>query len=368
MNTYDFMHQDRPEEMQAAMRCSRMLGPKVVTIGGGTGLSTMLRGLKHYTTNLTAIVTVADDGGSSGYLRSQLGILPPGDIRNCIQALANAEPTMIDLLNYRFDEGDLKGQSFGNLFLAALNGMCGSFEQAVEKMNEVLAVTGRVLPVTLSNVELEALFEDGSRIQGESKIFHHKKTHNCRIQKVRLSPENPPALTSALRAIEEADLVVLGPGSLYTSIIPNLLVDGITQALEKTHALRLSVLHIMTQDGEKEDYTARDNLEALFAHSAPDIVDVMLYNNAQIDKKRRSKYQTEDAEPVQVDGLEGIPSFGYPLITESGELARHDPELLAQAIYSIYGRKRRRFGMQGAYDEIVLEKIPRSAGCPFHQK
>ncbi len=358
------LYQENPENMQAAMRCSRMLGPKIVTIGGGTGLSTMLRGLKHYTANLTAIVTVADDGGSSGYLRTQLGILPPGDIRNCILALANAEPTMMDLLHYRFNEGGLKGQSFGNLFLAALYGLYGSFEQAVEKMNEVLAVTGRVLPVTLSDVNLEALFEDGSRITGESKIFAHKKNHNCRIRQVRLNPENPPALAGAIEAIEEADLIVLGPGSLYTSIIPNLLVDGITQAIQNTHALRLYVLNIMTQDGETEGYTAQDHLDALFAHSAPGIVDAMIYNSAAIDSKRLSKYKTEDAAPVQVDvsQMDGIQCFGYPLITESGELARHDPELLAQAIYSVYGRKRRRFGMQGAYDEIVLEKMLRGEG------
>lgn len=339
--------------------CSRRLGPKIVTIGGGTGLSTMLRGLKRYTENLTAVVTMADDGGSSGYLRTELGILPPGDIRSCITALANAEPTMLDLLNYRFVDGGLKGQSFGNLFLAALNGIYGSFEEAVTKMNEVLAVTGRVMPVTLSDVNLEALFEDGSRIRGESKIFSHKKNHKCRICRVKLNPERPPALKEALQAIKEADIIILGPGSLYTSIIPNLLVDGISEALKNTSALRLYILNIMTQDGETEGYTAHDHIEALFTHSDSGIVDAMIYNNALIDKARLKKYQTEDAEPVTMDScsLQELECFGYPLITGSGELARHDPELLARAIYSVFVKKCHRTGIKGIYDQTILEQL-----------
>lgn len=338
---------------------SKILGPKIVTIGGGTGLSTMLRGLKKYTANITAIVTVADDGGSSGYIRTELGMLPPGDIRNCISALANVEPTMIDLLNYRFPEGKLKGQSFGNLFLAALNGVYGSFEEAVYRMNDVLAVTGKVLPVTTSDINLEAVFEDGSTIKGESKIFNHKKTRNCRIVKVNLVPEKPPALNAAIDAILDADVVILGPGSLYTSIIPNLLVQGITQALERTSALRIYVLNVMTQDGETEEYSALDHIKALYVHSSDNVFDTVIYNNAPISEELLKKYNTEGASPVVVEDLKesGIEAYGYPIINDSGDLARHDSEGLARAIFSVIHKKRKRNGIYNTYDSLVMKKI-----------
>ena len=189
---------------------------RVVAIGGGTGLSTMLRGLKQYVDNITAIVTVADDGGGSGVLRHDLGMPPPGDIRNCLLALANTESVMSELLGYRFTDGILKGQSFGNLFLAALNEISPSFDVAVRRMSEVLAITGRVLPVTNENIELEAEFENNTRVVGESKIFACKKEQDCRIRQVRLLPEHPKALEESLEAIRHADLIILGPGSLYT--------------------------------------------------------------------------------------------------------------------------------------------------------
>ena len=223
--------------------------PRIAAIGGGHGLSSMLRGLKRYTKYITAIVTVADDGGGSGMLREDLGMLPPGDIRNCIMALANTEPTMEQLLNYRFTEGSLTGQSFGNLFLAAMNGISGSFDEAVQRMGDVLAITGRVLPVTNQNVYLEAEFDNGSRTLGESKIFYAKKINDCRIRQVRLVPEHPQALQDSIDAILQADIIVIGPGSLYTSIIPNFLVDGICEAIRASGAVREYILNIMMQDG-----------------------------------------------------------------------------------------------------------------------
>lgn len=255
-------------------------GPKIVAIGGGTGLSTMLRGLKKYTRNLTAIVTVADNGGGSGMLRQDLGMPPPGDIRHCMESLANTEPIMEKLLTYRFTEGSLAGQSFGNLILAALNGVTGSFEEAVTQMSHVLAITGRVVPVTSADVQLEAVFENGARVVGESQIAACKKEQDCRIHHVALIPDHPRATPAALEAIREADLILMGPGSLYTSIIPNLLVEGVARAVAQADAPKLYICNIMTQDGETEGYTAADHLEALLAHGEPGLVDLCLANTA----------------------------------------------------------------------------------------
>lgn len=352
----------RKRQNQQSIRSARSLGPRIVVIGGGTGLSTMLRGLKTYTENITAIVSVSDDGGGSGVLREDLGMLPPGDIRNCITALANTEPTMMELMNYRFPEGINKGQSFGNLFLAALNGITGSFEEAVTRMNEVLAVTGKVLPVTNANVNLVADFENGASVVGESKIAAKKKQQNCRIHKVRLEPEQPKALPHAIDAILSADMIILGPGSLYTSIIPNLLVDGIVQALEQSKAPKIYVLNIMTQDGETEGYTAFDHLHALLQHSAPHLVDACIYNTAPVPDPIQARYKTEDAEPVEMDMQRfreaGVEMYGFPLIAGGSQLARHDPALLAQAVVNVFGRCCVREGIYGAYDMLARETDP----------
>ena len=270
-------------------------GPKIVAVGGGTGLSTMLRGLKKYTKNLTAIVTVADDGGGSGMLRRDIGMPPPGDIRHCMEALANTEPIMEKLLTYRFTEGSLSGQSFGNLILAALNGVTGSFEEAVSQMSQVLAITGRVIPVTSADVQLEAIFENGARVVGESKIYHFKKEQDCRISRVALIPERPAPLPAALEAIRDADLILLGPGSLYTSVIPNLLVDGVAKAIAQSDAPKIYVCNIMTQDGETEGYTAADHLEALLVHGEPGLLDLCLANSAPVHPGLVEKYLVEDA-------------------------------------------------------------------------
>lgn len=315
-------------------------GPKIVAIGGGTGLSTMLRGLKKYTKNLTAIVTVADDGGGSGMLRRDIGMPPPGDIRHCMEALANTEPIMEQLLTYRFTEGSLAGQSFGNLILAALNGVTGSFEEAVSQMSHVLAITGRVIPVTSADVQLEAIFENGARVVGESKIYSVKKEQDCRISHVALIPEHPPALPAALAAIEDADLILLGPGSLYTSVIPNLLVEGVSQAVARSNAPKIYICNIMTQEGETEGYTAADHVEALLSHGMPGLLDLCLVNTTALQPGLVEKYREEDAAPLVVD-RERIAALGLeleerPLASQRGNYARHDPDKLAEAILEIY--------------------------------
>lgn len=317
-------------------------GPKIVAIGGGTGLSTMLRGLKAYTKNLTAIVTVADDGGGSGVLRQDLGMPPPGDIRHCMEALANAEPVMEELLSYRFPKGagSLAGQSFGNLILAALNGISPSFDQAVARMSEVLAITGRVLPVTNADVKLEATFENGTTVLGESKIFEFKKAQDCRISHVRLLPEHPQALPEALKAIGEADLLLLGPGSLYTSVIPNLLVDGVADAICAAQGLKMYICNIMTQDGETEGMTASEHVSALLRHSGPGLIGLCLCNSAPVRTSLLERYREEDAAPIVVDknAIEnmGVELVTRPLASETQNYARHSIARLAAAVMEIY--------------------------------
>ena len=318
-------------------------GPRITAIGGGTGLSTMLRGLKKYTGNLTAIVTVADDGGGSGMLRRDMGMPPPGDIRHCMEALANTEPIMQRLLTYRFTEGVLAGQSFGNLILAALNGISDSFDQAVARMSEVLAISGRVLPVTNENVALEATFENGTRVLGESKISAFKKEQDCRIESVRLLPEHPKALPEAVRAIGEAELILLGPGSLYTSVIPNLLVDGIADAVRASDALKIYICNIMTQDGETEGMTASDHVKALLDHSGPGLVDLCLCNSAPVRPGLVERYREEDAAPIVVDraAIEalGVEAVTRPLASETLNYARHSFARLAEAVMGLYNER-----------------------------
>lgn len=318
-------------------------GPKITAIGGGTGLSTMLRGLKKYTRNLTAVVTVADDGGGSGVLRRDIGMPPPGDIRHCMEALANVEPIMQRLLTYRFTEGGLAGQSFGNLILAALNGVTGSFEEAVSQMSQVLAITGRVLPVTSADVQLEAVFENGARVVGESKICDVKKQQDCRIHHVELIPAKPKALPAALEAIREADLLLLGPGSLYTSVIPNLLVDGIADAVRTSDALKIYICNIMTQDGETEGMTASDHVKALLDHSGPGLVDLCLCNSAPVRPGLVERYREEDAAPIVVDraAIEalGVEAVTRPLASETLNYARHSFTRLADAVMELYNER-----------------------------
>ena len=314
--------------------------PAIVAIGGGTGLSTMLRGLKKFTKNLTAIVTVSDDGGGSGVLRSELNMPPPGDIRNCLQALANTEPTMAALMNYRFEEGSLKGQSFGNLFLAALNGMSESFDQAVMKMSDVLAITGRVLPVSNENIRLLAEFDDGTQVLGESVIALHKAVHNRNIKRVRLIPEHPAALPASIRAIEEADMIILGPGSLYTSIIPNLLTDGIAKAVCDSQAVKIYVMNIMTQDGETEGYTASHHISALQWHSDRKLFQFCLANSLELPEDVLARYKIQGAAQTLLDEQEieamGVHLIKAPVADVRNGLVRHHPNALARELMRIF--------------------------------
>ena len=314
--------------------------PKVVAIGGGTGLSTMLRGLKKENIDLTAIVAVTDNGGGSGVLRQELGMLPPGDIRNCIQALANTESTMTALLGYRFNEGQLKGQSFGNLFLAALNGMYGSFDEAVQCMSEVLAITGRVLPVTNADVQLCAAFTDGAVIEGECQIADYKKGRDERIRKIWLTPERPAALPACLEAIRKANLILLGPGSLYTSVLPNLLVAGVSDAICASGAVKLYIMNLMTQDGETEHYNAVDHIRALFTHSGKKLFDHCLANSLPIPPEQLPAYTREGASPVAIEAEE-LAALGVTLHTAdiaawNTGLIRHDPDALARSVMELY--------------------------------
>lgn len=311
-------------------------GPKIVVIGGGTGLSTMLRGLKYYTSNITAVVTVADDGGGSGDLREDLGILPPGDIRNCILALADTEPLMEELLQYRFTDGRLKNQSFGNLFLAAMDGISENFEDAVQKMSSVLAVTGKVIPVTLENMVLKAKLKNGNMVTGESNIPKEAERQNSSIDRIYIEPEGAKALKDAVQAIRDADAIILGPGSLYTSVIPNLLVKDIANALHKTEAIKIYISNIMTQPGETNNYTVADHISAIYKHGGYGILDYVIANVGDIDKELKQKYRLENSTLVTIDNEElnklNIKLIEANLVKVRKGLIRHNSEKLASIL------------------------------------
>lgn len=313
-------------------------GHRIVVIGGGTGLSTMLRGLKQYTANITAVVTVADDGGGSGILREDLGILPPGDIRNCILALANTEPTMEELLQYRFTEGMLKGQNFGNLFLAAMTGISKSFEEAVKKMSDVLAVSGKVLPVSLDNMRLIAELKNGTIIKGESSIPPIQQKENSPIKRIYIEPDYAAPLEEVLIDILNADAVVLGPGSLYTSIVPNLLVDGICDVIESSKAIKIYVLNIMTQPGETTGYNAYDHVMALYSHGLKSL-NYVIVNNKDVPLSYVNRYSEDMSQPVRYekDKLEriGLKVIEKDIIAFKNMYIRHDEQKLAEVIMDL---------------------------------
>ena len=310
-------------------------GPKIVSVGGGTGLSTLLTGLKEYTSNITAIVTVADDGGSSGRLRQQFDILPPGDIRNCLVALADASSMMRDLFQFRFNKGsELQGHNFGNLFITVMTELTGDFEKAIRETSKVLALRGQVIPSTLENVRLIASHQDGTVTEGEYKIPHAGK----RIDRVHLRPDKSEATPEALRAIREAELIVLGPGSLYTSIIPNLLIKDISDAIAASRAIKVYVCNVMTQPGETDGYTASDHIKALVDHSDPAVINYCIVNTGKIPRELLSRY-TQDRAFQVVNDRKKIEQMGYRVIEDdtisSENFIRHDPLKLAKIILDL---------------------------------
>lgn len=275
-------------------------GLNVVVIGGGTGLSVLLRGLKQHTANITAVVTVADDGGGSGIIREDLGMLPPGDIRNCILALADTEPEMEKLLRYRFDEGCYKDQNLGNLLIAGMVGVSKSFEDAVKKISDIFAVVGRVLPVTTQQVVLCSELENGEIIEGESNIPVKSREYKSPIKRVFLKPESVKPMEEVKDAIRKADVIIYGPGSLYTSIMPNLLVDDIVDELSCSKALRVYASNIMTQPGETDFFSAGDHVRAIIDHTGKNIVDYVFANSNKLSEDVYMKYFEEGSTPVYI--------------------------------------------------------------------
>ncbi|MEO0838552.1 MAG: gluconeogenesis factor YvcK family protein, partial [Cyanobacteria bacterium J06643_5] len=332
-------------------------GPKIVVIGGGTGLSTLLRGLKTYSANITAIVTVADDGGSSGRLREEFGVLPPGDIRNCLAALADEEKLLTELFQYRFSAGDgLSGHSFGNLFLTAMSEITGDLERGVAASSKVLAIRGQVLPATLSDVRLWAELADGRFIEGESKI----SKAGGKVVKLGCTPANPPALPAAIKAIKDADYIIMGPGSLYTSVIPNLLVPQIANAIAASCVPKIYVCNIMTQPGETQGYTVANHIQSIDKACGQKLFDAVLVHKKAPSSRALIRYAEENSHPVFLD-REAVAMSGRRIVSanvmsedETG-CVRHDHERLAQVLFRWYSGTPK--GMRKLYKLFGKESV-----------
>ncbi len=308
---------------------------RIVVIGGGTGLSVLLKGLKKYTCRLTAVVTVSDDGGSSGRLRAEMGVLPPGDIRNCLVALAETETLMDKVFQHRFRAGGgLQGHNLGNLLLVAMSEIAGDFVSAIQEVSKVLAVRGVVLPATLEPVVLAATMKNGTTVIGETRI----RNHQGKIERISLIPDKCLPVPETLLAIQEADAIVLGPGSLYTSIIPNLLVNKIADSIETARAPVIYVSNIMTEKGETDDFTAADHLKEINRHLKQQLIDYVIINSGTIDEERLRRYRREEAVPVR-PAYEDIQNMGIKILkhdlVSDDEVAWHDPDKLARAILEL---------------------------------
>jgi uncharacterized cofD-like protein len=321
-----------------AQRRLLMRGPRIVAIGGGTGMSKLLHGLRNYSRNITVVVTVADDGGSSGRLRRELRILPPGDFRQCIAALANVEDLMVKLLNYRFEKGSgLEGHSFGNLFIAAMADITGSFEEAVAASSRVLAVQGQIVPSTLHDVTLAAELRDQSMIEGESVLAKGKAP----IERVFLLPEAPEANQDAVDAIRDADIVIIGPGSLYTSVMPNLLVPGIARAVEESRApLKVFICNVATEPGETDGYSASDFVNAIERHVGCRLFDFVV-TNSNYRALKPDGWKSQVVRPGAKGSLGDHMHLIEADVVDNGNALRHDPEKLAQLVQRLYESRRR---------------------------
>ncbi|MCF6410239.1 gluconeogenesis factor YvcK family protein [Pseudalkalibacillus salsuginis] len=310
--------------------------PKVVVFGGGTGLSVLLRGLKKFPVDITAIVTVADDGGSSGRLREELDIIPPGDIRNVLAALSEVEPLVEQLFQHRFTNGNgLSGHSLGNLLLAAMSDITGNFVTGIRELSKVLNVRGKVLPASDHRVILNAQMNDGSIVSGESKIPHTGK----QIVRVFLTPDTVKPLDESLRAIRDADLILIGPGSLYTSILPSLLVPGIPEEIKNSTARKVYICNVMTQPGETDYFTASDHVNKLVSHIGQQIIDTIIVNNDKVPDNVLTKYEAEGGEPVEYDEKR-LKSFGFKVISDkivqyNDSLIRHDAKRVSEIILDL---------------------------------
>ena len=340
--------------------------PKIVAIGGGTGLSSILKGIKDYTNNITAVVTVADDGGGSGALRQELKMPPPGDIRNCILALAETEPIMEKLIQYRFNSGSLRGQSFGNLFLAAMTGIYdGDFVRAVKNVADVLKVSGEVLPVTSTDVRLVANMQNGEHIKGESSVGTACTKCGCRISSVNLEATDHTKkispLPEVLECINNADLIAIGPGSLYTSIIPSLIVDGVSEALCNSKAPVVYINNIMTQSGETDGYTAFDHVEAISKHTSREILDYCIVNNGAIPPEILQRYKDEGAE-VTIPDTEKFKNTNIEVVQRnlisfgSNGVVRHNARLVADILLDIVNKTSEKRGISVSDEGVVLYK------------
>lgn len=336
----------RENELVNIMYQKRYLerGPRITVIGGGSGLSVLLHGLKEFTSNITAVVTVADDGGSSGRLRDQFDMPPPGDIRNCLVALADSEPLMSELFQFRFNQesGEFKGHNFGNLFILAMLKVTGDFEKAIRESSKILAIRGRVVPSTLKKATLVAQHADGSQTTGESNISKVAS----KIVRLYLQPQDCQATEDAIFAIENSDVIVIGPGSLYTSVMPNLLIENLAAALARTRAPKVYICNVMTQTHETDGFTAFDHVNAIAEHARPDVLSHVIVNNGPIPVALKEKYRAMGgAVPVKPD-TDRIRALGYQVIEDNivntVDMVRHNPRRVSKLILEIWNAEKKR--------------------------
>jgi uncharacterized cofD-like protein len=328
-------------------------GPRVVVIGGGSGLSILLHGLKEYTSNITAVVTVADDGGSSGRLRDQFDIPPPGDIRNCLVALADAEPLMSDLFQFRFREsGEFEGHNFGNLFILAMLKVTGDFEKAIKESSKILAIRGCVVPSTLKKVTLVAQHRDGSRTVGETNISKCSSP----VERLYLRPEGCGPTEDALRAIQSADAIVIGPGSLYTSILPNLLIEELSEALSRSQAPKIYLCNVMTQPHETDHYSAFDHVNAIVEHTRPEVLSHVIVNVGQVPQNVLKRYHQIGAFAVD-PATAKIKGLGYTVIeadiVQCTDIVRHNPRRISKIVLDIVNASKK-----SAAERKKMRRIP----------